>query len=326
VSTDAAPALGGGADTRERISTWANQRRSKLALSTVIVLLAAYTASQSSIFLTWSNIQNVLVQCSVIGILAVGMTFLMVSGGIDLSVGSGVSLAGVVMAKLMASGTAPVEAVALAMALAVVVGLFTGALAAWSPTHPFILTLGMLALIQGVALLVSTGPVTELPNSFIELTAHKVFGLPMVIVVFAVVALLGHLLLKVTKLGRWLYAIGSSETAAYLAGIPIKRVKILIYGVSGLLVAVAAVLLSSQLASAQPEMGNGLELSAIAAVAVGGTPLSGGRGDIAGTLLGVLLLALIGNALNLLSVSSNWQYVLQGAVIITAVMAQRGDA
>jgi ribose/xylose/arabinose/galactoside ABC-type transport system permease subunit len=252
-----------------------------------------------------------------------GTTLLMVSGGIDLSVGSAVSLAGIVMAALMAAGWSPLMAIAIGLLLATGVGLCTGFLAAKSSSHPFVVTLGMLTLLQGVALLISQAPITNIPESFINIVQLRPLGLPFVVFVFALVAIFTYVLLSRTKFGRWLYAIGASQNAARLSGVRVDLVKVAVYGVSGLFVGIAAILLTAQLTSAQPTMGVGLELSAIAAVAVGGTPLAGGRGDVLGTLLGVLLLALIGNSLNLLSIASNWQYVLQGAVIIVAVMAQR---
>jgi ribose/xylose/arabinose/galactoside ABC-type transport system permease subunit len=269
------------------------------------------------------NLENILVQISTVGILAMGTTLLMVSGGIDLSIGSGVALSGIVMATLMSHRWSSFTAVATAIVMSVVISSITGLLAAKSTSHPFVLTLGMMTLLQGLALLVSIAPVTNIPNSFIGVASMKWLGIPLLVWVFACTAVAAHLLLRYTTLGRWLYAIGSSESAARLSGIRIHVVKVIVYALSGLLVGVAATLLTAQLSSAQPQMGAGLELAAIAAVAVGGTPLSGGRGDVLGTLLGVLLIGLIGNALNLLSINSSWQYFLQGVVIITAVMAQR---
>ncbi len=307
----------------EAFRAWAQEHRAKLALVAVIALIVIITSSRSPVFFTWGNLQNILVQVSVVGILALGTTLLMVSGGIDLSIGSGVSLCGVVMASLMALGWPPLSAVALAVVMATAIGASTGFLAAKSDNHPFVLTLGVLTLLQGLAFIVSIGPVTDIPASFIDIAYLKPLGIPVLIWVFATVTVAVHLILRYTTLGRWLYAIGASESAARLAGIRVHVVKVTVYAISGLLVGVAAVLMTAQLSSAQPQMGMGLELAAIAAVAVGGTPLSGGRGDVLGTLLGVLLIGLIGNSLNLLSISSSWQYVLQGGVIIVAVLAQR---
>lgn len=308
----------------ERLLTGYRANRSKFALAAVIALLVAVTASQSDVFLTWGNFRNILIQVAIVGILAAGTTMLMVSGGMDLSIGSNASFSGMTMGILMLNGVAPVLAVALGVAVATSIGAVNGILAANSRSHPFIVTLGMLTLLQGGALLISGIPISDIPDGYLDLAGAELLGLPLMVWVFFAVALLVNLILRLTKWGRWLYAIGGSESASRLAGISVSWVKVLTYAFNGLIVGVAAALLVSQLASAQPHMGQGLELAAIAAVAVGGTPLAGGRGDIVGTLMGVLLLGIIGNTLNLLSISGDLQYVLQGVVIIVAVMAQRG--
>ncbi len=297
--------------------------RSKAALLVVIGLVVIVAASASDVFFTWNNFRNVLVQVSIIGILACGTTMLMVSGGMDLSIGSSVSVSAMAGAYLMTSGWAVAPAILVALAAACLIGLIVGVLAAYSPTHPFILTLGMMTLLQGAALMISNVPISGVPDSFLDLVDRDVFGLPLVAVTFLVCALVIHLILSTTTFGRWLYAIGGSENAAYLAGIRVRWVKVALYGINGIFVGIAAGLMLAQLTSAAPTMGVGLELGAIAAVAVGGTPIDGGRGGILGTLLGVLLLGLIANALNLLSISGNLQYVVEGAVIIVAVMSQR---
>jgi ribose/xylose/arabinose/galactoside ABC-type transport system permease subunit len=304
---------------RERVV----QYRPQLTLGGVIAVLMVVTATQSDVFFTWQNFENVLVQVAVVGILAAGTTMLMVSGGIDLSIGSSLSFSALIMADLMAHGTGAGLAVLVGIGVAMGVGLVNGGLAAYSPTHPFIVTLGMLTLLQGAALLVSELPITAIPDGFLDLAEKEPLGLPLIVVAFLVVALVVHLILATTKFGRWLYAIGGSESAARLAGINVRGVKVALYGLNGVLVGIAAALLITQLTSAQARMGQGLELAAIAAVAVGGTPLAGGKGGMGGTLLGVLLIGLIANALNLMSISSNWQFVIQGAVIVVAVMAQR---
>lgn len=297
--------------------------RSKGALILVILALGTITTLRSDVFLTWSNFTNILIQTSIVGIIAAGTTMLMVSGGIDLSVGSNVSFAGIVMGYLMAHQATPVIAVLAGIGVATVVGLINGVLAAYSRSHPFIVTLGMLTLLQGCALLISDLPITDIPDNYITITDYTPLGIPFLVFWFIVVAVVVQVILRWTIFGRWLYAIGGSENAARLAGIRVRLVKIGLYGLNGAIVGVAAALLVAQLSSAQPRMGTGLELAAIAAVAVGGTPLAGGRGDMVGTGLGVLLIGMISNSLNLMSISSNWQYVVQGAVIIVAVMAQR---
>jgi ribose/xylose/arabinose/galactoside ABC-type transport system permease subunit len=305
------------------LKQWSRRHQGKLSLLTVIVLLGAIASAESSAFLTWLNFKNILLQVSVTGILACGMTMLMVSGGIDLSVGSSVSFSGMAMGGLMQKGTSPVLAVMIGIALAAAVGAANGTLASFTRSHPFIVTLGTLTLVQGAATLISQTPYNNLPDRFLNLTNHSALGLSVVIVIFLVVALTVHIVLATTTFGRRLYAIGGAEGAARLAGIRIRAVKIVVYTLNGILVGIASTLLVAQLSAAEPMMGQGLELAAIAAVAVGGTPLAGGRGDIPGTLMGVLLLGVIANALNLLGINQQWQYVLQGLVIIVAVMAQR---
>ena len=306
-----------------QIKRLVERHRTRVALILVIALLCAVSAARSPVFLTTDNLVNVLQQVAIVGILAAGMTALMVSGGIDLSVGSNVSLSAMVMALLMMQGANTGIAIAAGLGVSVAAGAVNGLLAAWSTTHPFILTLGMMTLLQGLALLVSNVPITTIPDSLFDLGGKTPLGLPIVTWVLFIVLAVVHVLLRYSKPGRWLYAIGGSQSAAHRAGIPVRTVKVLVYASNGLLVGIAALLLMIQLASAQAEMGAGLELAAIAAVAVGGTPLSGGRGDIAGTILGVVLLGLIANALNLMSIPGEIRYVLQGAIIVVAVMAQR---
>lgn len=311
----------------ERIlfATWREigLQRSRVALAIVIILLILVTASQSPVFFSVQNFINVASQVAVLGVLASGMTLLMVSGGMDLSVGSNLSLSGMVLASVMLLGFPIWLAVIVCLAVAGTVGAINGTLASYSPIHPFVITLGVLTLLQGAALLVSQTPLYGLPSDFINWGSSKVLGLPISVAIFILIAFLSQILLRATKLGRWLYAIGGSEPAAHLAGIRIRFVKIGIYTLNGLFVGIAAILLVSQIASAGATMGSNYALTVIAAVTVGGTTLAGGKGDIVGTLLGVILLGLISNALNLMSISPNWQYVLQGLVIVTAVMAQR---
>ena len=297
--------------------------RGKFILVGVILILCVVTAVQSDVFLTWNNWQNILQQISIVGILACGTTMLMVSGGIDLSIGSNVSLTGLIIAWLMVHDVPIAFAILVGILAAVGVGLVNGVLAAHSKAHPFIITLGMLTLLQGAALLLSTLPIAGLPDAFLDFGFNRPLGLPIAFVFFAAVALACHFTLSRTIFGRYLYGIGGSEEAARLAGVRVRVVKIAAYAVMGLLVGVAATLLTATLSAGQAFAGRGMELAAIAAVAVGGTPLQGGRGDIVGTLLGVLLIGVIGNALNLLSIDANLQDVLVGAIIVVAVMAQR---
>lgn len=313
----------GAPPARGRIRGLVTTRRSHLALLAVIVVLVVITSWRSPVFLSWGNFANILQQMAIFGILAAGTTALMVSGGLDLSIGSNVSFSAMIMGSLMVHHWPPGVAVLLGVLAAIGVGLCNGVLAAFSRSHPFILTLGMLTLLQGAALLISNVPITAIPDSVLAIGLQRFGGLPPLVWALCIALLAAHILLRYSKIGRWIYALGASSSAAYRAGIPVRTLKICLYAGNGLLVGVAAVLFLIQLASAQAQMGTGLEMTAIAAVAVGGTPLAGGRGDIPGTILGIILLGLIGNALNLMSIPGELRYVLQGAVIVVAVMAQR---
>lgn len=296
----------------------------RIILAGVILVICIVTAVGSDVFLTWTNWKNILQQIAFVGILACGTTLLMVSGGIDLSIGSSVSFAGIVLGYLLANDVMTLAlAILVAVLVATLVGVANGVLVANSRAHPFILTLGMLTLLQGAALMISTEPITGFPTSFLDFAFEQPLGIPVVVWFFLGFALFSHVLLSRTVIGRHLYALGGSESAARLAGVRVKRLKVGLYALMGLMVGAVAVLLTATLSASQALAGQGLELSAIAAVAVGGTPLQGGRGSIPGTLLGVLLIGVIGNALNLLSIDSNLQQVLVGGIIVVAVMAQR---
>lgn len=308
----------------DALRRWVRGHAALVALLAVLLVLVVVTASQSEVFLTVGNLRNILLQISVLAVVACGMTLLMIAGGIDLSVGSLMSLAAVTIALLGAAGVPLPVALLAGLGIGVVIGAANGLLAAWGKAHPFIVTLGVSILLQGVALSVSGGvPISTIDPALVAFGASNVGGIPGPVIVAGSALLITGFLLRYTVFGRTLYALGGSEPATRLAGIPVRRVKVLLYAINGVIVTIAAVVLMSRIASAQPLMGTGYELQAIAAVAVGGTPLAGGRGSIVGTLLGVVLLGVISNSLNLLGVSSSFQYVLQGAVIVVAVMSQR---
>jgi ribose/xylose/arabinose/galactoside ABC-type transport system permease subunit len=317
----------GGAEGRELLAGIRGRLREHaalVALGLVLLIVSVFTATQSDVFLTVGNLRNILLQSSVLAIVACGMTLLMVSGGIDLSVGSLMSLAAVVAALLMREAIPVPIALLVGIAVAAVFGAINGTLAAWSPSHPFVVTLGMMILIQGIAISLTNGlPISGLDEGFVQLGIGRFLEIPVPILIAAGVAVLCAALLRFTVFGRRLYAMGGNELAAMLAGVRVRRTKVLLYALNGAVVGIAAMVLAARISSAQPLMGTGYELQAIAAVAVGGTPLAGGRGGIVGTLLGVLLLGVISNSLNLLGVSGAFQYVLQGGVIVAAVMSQR---
>lgn len=308
----------------EAFRGWARGHAALLALLTVIIVLSAYTATRSDVFLTWGNVANILLQVSVLAVLAAGTTMLMIAGGIDLSIGAMLSVVAVTTATLTNAGLSVPAGVLLALALGAVLGAVNGTLAAFSTSHPFIITLGVAIILQGVALSVTNGtPISNISSQFLQFGAGRTLGLANPVWVAAAALAIAAAVLRYTVFGRRLFALGGNENAVRLSGVNVRVLKVCLYAVNGLFVAVAACLLMSRIGSAQPLMGNGYELTAIAAVAVGGTPLAGGRGSIVGTILGVLLLGVISNSLNLLGVSGSFQYVLQGLVIVVAVMTQR---
>ncbi len=308
-----------------RLKELARSHSALLALTGVLVFIVIFTAFRSDVFFSLKNFRNILVQISVLTVVAAGTTLLMVSGGIDLSVGAMMSLVGVVAGLMMINDIPLGVTLLVTLLFAMILGGLNGILAAWSPSHPFVVTLGVSILFQGIAIGITAGkPLSGLYDEFVVLSrTNLVFNLPYPVWIAATLLIACGLLLSFTVFGRHLYAIGGNELAAQLAGVRVEWTKVIVYAINGVLVGVAALMLSARIASAQPWMGAGYELQAIAAVAVGGTPLAGGRGGVVGTLLGVLLLGVISNSLNLLGISGAYQFVLQGAVIVFAVMAQR---
>jgi ribose transport system permease protein len=285
-----------------------------LVLCSVLWTLTPY-------FLTVSNLLNVAEQTSINAIVAVGMTFVIVSGGIDLSVGSIVALSGVVLGTALQSGQALPVALLLALAVGIACGLANGALISWGRLPPFIVTLGTMSIARGAALLYTEGrPVSGFDAAFRSLATGRIGFIPAPVVAMALVYAVAHFGLTRTTFGRYVYAIGGNEEATRLSGVPVRFHKTMIYGVSGLMSAIAAVILTARLNSAQPIAGMMYELDAIAATVIGGTSLMGGEGTLGGTLVGALIMGVLRNGLNLLGVSSFLQQVVIGAVIVVAVL------
>lgn len=290
------------------------------ALSALVVLVVAMSVLSGD-FLTTDNLLNVGVQAAVTAILAFGVTFVIVSAGIDLSVGSVAALSATVLAWLATSEGVPVVlAVLLAAATGLACGLVNGALVAYGKLPPFIATLAMLSIGRGLSLVISQGSPIAFPDSVSHLGDTLGGWLPVPVLVMIVMGLITAVILRRTFIGRSMYAIGGNEEAARLSGIRVKRQKLVIYALAGLFAAVAGVVLASRLASAQPQAAQGYELDAIAAVVIGGASLAGGVGKASGTLIGALILAVLRNGLNLLSVSAFWQQVVIGVVIALAVL------
>ncbi|HET6858818.1 MAG TPA: substrate-binding domain-containing protein [Streptomyces sp.] len=290
------------------------------ALSALAVLVVAMSLLSGD-FLTTQNLLNVGVQAAVTAILAFGVTFVIVSAGIDLSVGSVAALSATVLAWSATSEGVPVWlAVILAVATGIACGFVNGALVSYGKLPPFIATLAMLSIARGLSLVISQGSPIAFPDSVSVLGDTLGGWLPVPVLVMIAMGLVTALILARTYIGRSMYAIGGNEEAARLSGLRVKRQKLVIYALSGLFAAVAGIVLASRLVSAQPQAAQGYELDAIAAVVIGGASLAGGVGKASGTLIGALILAVLRNGLNLLSVSAFWQQVVIGVVIALAVL------
>ncbi|MCX4998139.1 substrate-binding domain-containing protein [Streptomyces longwoodensis] len=290
------------------------------ALTALIVLVIAMSALSGD-FLTTDNLLNVGVQAAVTAILAFGVTFVIVSAGIDLSVGSVAALSATVLAWSATSHGVPVVlAVVLALATGIVCGLVNGFLIAYGKLPPFIATLAMLSVGRGLSLVISEGSPIAFPDSVSHLGDTLGGWLPVPVLVMVVMGLIAAFVLGRTYIGRSMYAIGGNEEAARLSGLRVKKQKLAIYALSGVFAAAAGIVLAARLSSAQPQAADGYELDAIAAVVIGGASLAGGTGKASGTLIGALILAVLRNGLNLLSVSAFWQQVVIGVVIALAVL------
>lgn len=273
-------------------------------------------------FLTVSNLTIIVTQVSINALLAFGVTFVIITGGIDLSLGSIVAVTGVTAAMLAHPDSYPVLIpIVMGLLAGLLMGAFNGFIITKSKIAPFIATLGTMTIGRGLALILSDGrPVSNLSDSFNYLGSGTVLGIPILILIFILVFAVCSIILSKTVLGRYIYAIGGNEQAARASGINIDRVKLSVYSISGLLAGLAGILLASRITTGQPNAGAGFELDAIAAVVIGGTSTAGGRGTMAGTLIGVLLIGVINNGLDLLNVTSYYQQVVMGIIIIGAVV------
>ena len=297
----------------------------RFGLLLALVVMVIVLASISDRFLTTSNIINVLRQISVNAIIAFGMTVVIIGGGIDLSVGSLLALVGVIAALLATSAGLPVW---LVLILAVLIGLglgtINGGFVGYAGVAPFIVTLAGLTIFRGATLVATDGrPVSGLPPIFTTIGYGTFLGIPLPIWIMLGVLLLTYVLLRHTALGRAVYAVGGNPEAARLSGIPVRKILTFTYAFSGFTVAIAAIVLTGRLNSAQPTAGVAFELDAIAAVVVGGTSLAGGRGGVWGTLVGALIIGVINNGMNLMNVSSFYQQIVKGGVILAALLIDR---
>jgi ribose transport system permease protein len=292
------------------------------------VMLMAVVAGMSIAhpdFLTISNLMTIGLQAAVRALLAIGELLVIISGGIDLSVGTAMSLSMVTMGLYVINSHGSLEiGMLIAIATGVLVGLVNGTLVAFLGLPPFIITLGMLGIAQGLALTLSSGfSMYGFPKEFDFLGGGQIIGIPVPIIILAVVALVASFIFRETKLGRYAYAIGGGEEAARRAGIPVRRFKVAIYAFCGGLVGISSIVLSSRINSAHPGIGLGYELDAIAAVVIGGASLMGGRGNVSGAIIGALTMAAIRFGLNVMAVTPFIQQIVIGVILIIAVYLDR---
>ncbi len=296
----------------------------QFGLAISLVLLCLVLALLSDRFLTVNNLTNILRQSTIIGIIAVGMTLVIFTRGIDLSVGSVLGLSVLITADALQVGWPVPLAILLGLAVGAAMGLISGLLVTQVKIPPFIATLGIMTLGRGMALAYTDGkPITGLPAGFRFLGNGYIGPIPMPIVIAFIVFSVAYIALSQMKFGEYIYAIGNNENAARLCGISVKRYIASTYAITGMLSALAGFILVGRIDSAQPIAGAGFEFDAIAAVVVGGTSFEGGEGSLIGTLLGVLIIAVINNGLNLLNIPSFYQDVVKGVVIVLALLIHR---
>jgi ribose/xylose/arabinose/galactoside ABC-type transport system permease subunit len=272
------------------------------------------------VFVSPQNLLNILDQVSIIGIIALGMTLVILTGGIDLSVGSIVAFTGIILAKSLVSGFSLPVSIILCLVTGISLGSINGFFVSYGNLPSFIVTLGLMSAARGATLYLAEGrSISGLPNGLNGLATFSIFSIPLPALIFVLFSILLAFFTKYTYWGKFIYAVGGNERAAWLSGIRIQRYKMFVYVMTGFLCAVSSVVLVSKLNSAQSQAGNMYELNAIAAVVIGGTSLSGGKGSISGTVLGVLVLGVLQNGFSILDISIFYQQILLGVIIIAAV-------
>ncbi len=289
-----------------------------------LIILMLYFSLNSKYFFTSNNLLTIALQTSMIAIIALGQTFVLITAGIDLSIGSNIAIAGVISAMAAKAGIPLPAALLLGLLSGVAVGLVNGVLIAYGDLPPFVVTLGSMSVVKGIALYITGGiPVTRLAKSFNIIGNSKLFGIPIPAIIMIALTLIFGFILSKTKLGTRIFAVGSNLEAAKYSGINTKKTIIIVYAFSGFLAAVTGIIMASRIASGQPTAGTGYELYAVAASVIGGVSLAGGEGLLTGTLIGALIIGVLRNGLNLLSVSAFIQEIMIGTVIIIAVFADR---
>lgn len=292
----------------------------------LIILMAVITIINSN-YLTANNLLNLLLQVTSNALIAFGMTFVILTGGIDLSVGSILALSSALTAGLLGSGMPVALAILISLILGCILGMMNGLLISYGKLAPFIVTLATMTIFRGATLVYTNGnPITKgLSDTFLFqfLGQGYIVGIPFPVIIMFIVFIVLYVLLHKTAFGKSVYAIGGNEKAAYISGVKLNKVKIIIYSISGMMASISGLIITSRLSSAQPTAGASYEMDAIAAVVLGGTSLSGGKGRILGTLIGALIIGVLNNGLNIIGVSAFWQQVVKGVVILIAVLIDR---
>lgn len=291
-----------------------------------LIVLFVVIACLNSSFIDAGNLKNLLRQVSINALISFGMTFVILTGGIDLSVGSILALSSALMGSFIVGGMDPILGIVVACLIGAVLGSVNGLIITYGKVAPFIATLATMTIFRGLTLVYTNGnPISGLTDNeaFLNFGQGYFFDLPVPAVMMLIMFGILYFILHKTPLGRKTYAVGGNEKVSFIAGIKINRIKIFAYTVTGMLCGMAGAILTSRLNSAQPTAGTGYELDAIAAVVLGGTSLSGGKGRIVGTLVGALIIGTLNNGLNILNVSSFYQQVVKGIVILLAVLMDR---
>lgn len=295
---------------------------SKYAILIALMFLILILSIISPNFLGSANIMNVLRQIAINGFLAIGMTFVILTGGIDLSVGSILAFSGVIAASVAQNPSIPfIFAIIIGVTAGLILGLINGVVIAWCRLAPFIVTLGMMSVARGLTFVYSDGrPIPGLSKEFLQIGGGTFLGIPNQVVILLVVFILASILLTKTTFGRYVYGIGGNEAASIISGVNSKKIKLFVYAICGALAGLAGVILTSRVTSGLPQAGQAYELDAIAAVVIGGTSMSGGKGKLWGTIIGIFIIGVLNNGMDLLNVSSFYQLIVKGLIIVLAVL------
>lgn len=286
----------------------------------LFVLVIVFTAASQN-FLKWNNFLNILRQVSVLSILTAGMTFVIISGGMDLTVGSLLGLTGVVLAQFTTKAGLPVAAsVILTIIIVTVFGMATGVLIEGLRVSAIVITLGMMTVARGLAYIISGGlPVYDIPESIVFLGQGYLLGIPVPVIIMLIIVIIMGLILKYSYFGRYIYAIGGNVEAARLAGVAVSKIVISLYAISAFLASIAGIVLAGRLSSGAPASGDGTEMDVVTAVVIGGVSVNGGKGNMFGAFMGAIIIGVLSNGLTIMNIGEYYQKIVKGAVLIMAV-------